>query len=63
MQTKYIVIQDAEIAWKALKNFKEDKADFGDCLIKHTSINAGCHSVMTFDVKAARDAGMRLIEF
>lgn len=61
MHTKYIIVQDADIVWKALRNFKEGKADFPDCLIKHTSFNAGCSSVVTFDVKAARDSGMSLI--
>lgn len=61
MHTKYIIVQDADIVWKALRNFKEGKADFPDCLIKHTSFNAGCSSVVTFDIKAARDSGMGLI--
>jgi predicted nucleic-acid-binding protein len=61
MHTKYIIVQDADIVWKALRNFKDGKADFPDCLIKHTSFNAGCSSVVTFDVKAARDTGMNLI--
>lgn len=61
MHTKYIIVQDAELVWKALRNFKEGKADFPDCLIKHISFNAGCSSVVTFDVKAARDSGMSLI--
>ena len=61
MHTKYIIVQDADIVWKALRNFKDGKADFPDCLIKHTSFNAGCSSVVTFDVKAARDSGMSLV--
>ena len=61
MHTKYIIVQDADLVWKALRNFKVGKADFPDCLIKHTSFNAGCSSVVTFDVKAARDSGMSLV--
>jgi predicted nucleic-acid-binding protein len=61
LHTKYIIVQDTAIVWKALRNFKEGKADFPDCLIKHTSFDAGCSSVVTFDVKAARDGGMSLI--
>ena len=61
MHTKYIIVQDADLVWKALRNFKVGKADFPDCLIKHISFNAGCSSVVTFDVKAARDSGMSLI--
>lgn len=58
MRSKYIVVQDAEIVWKALRNFKEGKADFPYCLIKHASFDAGCRSVVTFNVKAVRDSGM-----
>ncbi len=61
MHTKYIIVQDADTVWKALRNFKDGKADFPDCIIKDTSFNAGCSSVVTFDVKAARDSGMSLI--
>ncbi len=61
MHTKHIIVQDTEIVWKALRNFKAGKADFPDCLIKQTSFDAGCSSVVTFDVKAARDSGMTLI--
>jgi predicted nucleic-acid-binding protein len=61
MHTKHIIVQDTEIVWKALRNFKMGKADFPDCLIKETSMFAGCSSVVTFDVKAARDSGMSLI--
>ncbi|WP_347989691.1 type II toxin-antitoxin system VapC family toxin [Methylomonas sp. AM2-LC] len=61
MHTKHIIVQNADIVWKALRNYKEGKADFPDCLIKHSSFNAGCSSVVTFDVKAARDSGMSLI--
>jgi predicted nucleic-acid-binding protein len=62
LHTKYIIVQDTAILWKALRKFKEGKADFPDCLIKHTSFDAGCSSVVTFDVKAARDCGMSLID-
>jgi predicted nucleic-acid-binding protein len=61
MHTKYIIVQDTDIVWKALRNFRDGKADFADCLIKLASFDAGCSSVVTFDVKAARDSGMSLI--
>jgi predicted nucleic-acid-binding protein len=61
MHTKYIIVQDADIVWKVLRNFKEGKADFPDSVIKHKSFNAGCSSVVTFDVKAVRDSGMNPI--
>jgi predicted nucleic-acid-binding protein len=61
LNTKYIIVQDTAIVWKALRNYKEGKADFPDCLIKHTSFDASCGSVATFDAKAARGCGMSLL--
>ncbi|MFA5985528.1 MAG: hypothetical protein WC782_16035 [Methylococcaceae bacterium] len=62
MHTKHIIVQDTEVVWKALRNFKLGKADFfADCLIKEAAFEAGCSSVVTFDVTAARDSGMTLI--
>ncbi len=37
LQVKYIIVQDAETVWKALKTYKNGVADFADCLIVHTS--------------------------
>lgn len=57
---KQLVVQDAEIAWKALRLFESSKADFADCLIERTAHTAGCERVVTFDKHAAR-AGMELL--
>ncbi|WP_256374252.1 hypothetical protein [Achromobacter sp. B7] len=37
-------------------------AEFADCLIKRTGHEALCEYTATFDVKAAKATGMRLIK-
>ena len=58
---RQLVVQDAEIAWKALRLFESSKADFADCLIERMAFAAGCSVVMTFD-KAAASTGMTLLK-
>jgi predicted nucleic-acid-binding protein len=60
-RTKELVIENAETAMKALNNFTSTQADFSDCLIERSAANAGCENTFTFDVKAAKSAGMKII--
>lgn len=60
LSIRQLVIQDAEIAWKALRLFESSGADFADCLIESNAASAGCAATMTFDKAAAR-AGMTLL--
>ena len=57
LSIRQLVVQDAEIAWKALRLFETSKADFADCLIERTAFTAGCARTMTFDKRA----GMTLL--
>jgi predicted nucleic-acid-binding protein len=61
MRTKTVVIDRADEGMKALRVFKASSADFADCLIERTAASAGCGKTMTFDVGAAKAAGMTLI--
>lgn len=61
LSIKQLVVQDAEIAWKALRLFESSKADFADCLIQCVAMAAGCERVMTFDKQASK-AGMALLK-
>ena len=60
LSIRQLVVQGAEIAWKALRLFESSKADFADCLVERMAAAAGCTVVMTFD-KAAANAGMTLL--
>jgi predicted nucleic-acid-binding protein len=61
LRTKEIVVEQAEIVWKALRLYKNQPADFADCLIEHLARHAGATYTVTFDVDASKYCGMRLI--
>lgn len=61
LSVRQLVVQDAEVVWKALRRFKGSKADFADSLVEQLALAAGCSSVMTFD-KAAAKTGMSLLK-
>lgn len=61
LRTKEIVVAHADTVWKALRVFKDSKADFADCLIERSAHEAGCSHTATFDRDAAKHCGMRLI--
>ncbi len=61
LRTKELVVEAAETVWKALRVYSGSSADFSDCLIERTCHEAQCQYTMTFDAKAAKVAGMRLV--
>ena len=61
LSIRQLKVQDVDIAWKALRAFETGKADFADCLIERIAASAGCEQTMTFDVNAAKYAGMTLV--
>lgn len=62
LRTKEVIVANADTVWKALRLFKEGKADFADCLIERSANEAGCDYTTTFDRDAAKHCGMQLIE-
>lgn len=61
LRTKQIVVDRSDQVLRALRAFDAGKADFADCLIERIAAAAGCEQTMTFDVNAAKYAGMTLI--
>ena len=61
LRVKQLKIQDAETAWRALRQFAPGKADFSDCLIERLGHAHDCLYTATFDRAAAKSAGMKLI--
>ena len=61
LQTQTLVVQLAEIAWKALATYRRGAADYADCLIERLGAAHDCEATYTFDRSAARDAGMLLL--
>jgi len=62
LQTREIVVDRAERVAHALRIFKSGGGDFADCLIALEGFAAGCERILTFDKRAAKVAGMTLIE-
>ena len=62
LRTKEIIVAHADTVWKALRLFKEGKADFADCLIEKAANEAGCGYTTTFDRDAAKHSCMKLID-
>lgn len=61
LRTKEILVDRADIVWKAVRLYKDGKAGFADCLIERSAHDAGCSHTATFDRDAAKHCGMRLI--
>lgn len=62
LRTREIVVANADTVWKAVRVFREGRADFADCLIERLANDAGCSHTSTFDRNAAKHCGMMLIE-
>jgi predicted nucleic-acid-binding protein len=61
LRAKQLVVDKADQVIRALRVYSSGNADFADCLIERTASSAGCERTMTFDVGAAKAAGMTLI--
>ena len=62
LRTKSFVIERPGQVARALSMFKGGKTDLADCLIHYSAVDAGCTDTMTFDVSAAKHAGMTLVQ-
>lgn len=59
LRTRELTIEHAEVIWQALRRFTANNADFADCLIERCAHAAGCEYTATFDLDAAKAAGMK----
>lgn len=62
LRTKEIRVEAAETVWMALRVFRSSNVDFADCLIERVAFAAGCDRIVTFDRRAAKSAGMILLQ-
>ena len=56
-----LIVEKPELIWRALAIFAKSNADFADCLIEQSGSLAGCGYTATFDISAAKSAGMKLL--
>jgi predicted nucleic-acid-binding protein len=54
-------VAHADTVWRAVRLFKDSKANFADCLIECAGREVGCDYTVTFDRGAAKHCGMRLL--
>ena len=62
LRSRELVVADTDTVWKALRLYRDSKADFADILIERLASAAGCIHTATFDRAAARECGMRLLD-
>jgi predicted nucleic-acid-binding protein len=56
-----LAIEKADIIWRALRAFRESKADFSDAVIVELGRDAGCDKTVTFDREAAAHPGFEAL--
>lgn len=61
LRTSQFVIEDLDVAWKALRSYRQGPADYADCLLAVSNKKAGCDMTVTFDRKAGRMMGFELL--
>jgi len=61
LESNDLVLEKYDAVSQAFRKFESSNADFSDCLIERLCASAGCSQTMTFDVGAAKSAGMVLL--
>lgn len=61
LATKQLVIERAELVWKALRASEGAPADFSDALIGQIAAAHGCGKTVTFDRAAGKLPGFQLL--
>ena len=61
LTTKQFIVENVEVAWKAVRAFDANNADFCDALIGQANRHSGCKHTVTFDRKAANLPGFDLL--
>jgi predicted nucleic-acid-binding protein len=62
LASRDIVVEQDDLARRACSLYSRGNADLADCLISASARASGCSRTVTFDRKAARDAGMDMAE-
>lgn len=61
LEAEDIRVQEHELLWRSLRQYRASKADFADCVIGALGADAGCDVTYTFDRQAAKLPGFRLL--
>ena len=61
LETTHLDVASATDVMHALEDYRSGAADFADRLLGHSNIAAGCACTITFDRKAAKLPGFKLL--
>jgi len=56
-----LMIEKADIMWRALRSYRNSTADFSDAVIVELGRDAGCSKTVTFDRNAAAHPGFEAL--
>jgi predicted nucleic-acid-binding protein len=56
-----LMMERADVLWRALKAYRDSKADFSDAVIVELGSDAGCSKTVTFDRQAAAHPGFEAL--
>jgi predicted nucleic-acid-binding protein len=62
LETVDFLVEDKDSALEALREYKRGGLDYSDCLIGRKNLRLGCEATLTFDGKASKLPGFRLLE-
>lgn len=60
LESRQLLVENAEVAYLGLKRYSSGKAGFSDAVIAILSESTGCKMIMTFD-KKAETVGIKLL--
>lgn len=61
LRTDSLRVERADVAWRALRRFRQSGDDFSHALVAESGLAAGCDAVYSFDQEAAKRSGMTLL--
>jgi predicted nucleic-acid-binding protein len=59
--SRQLLVEEAEVVWKALRAWERSPADFSDILVGQLLLARGCEKIVTFDKAAARLPAFELL--
>ena len=62
LTSKQIVVEYADLVWKALREWQDSSADFSDALIGQIALASGADKTVTFDKAAAKLDAFELLQ-
>ena len=60
--TSEFEIENRDLAWAALGDYRNSKTDFSDCLVGRKNAEAGCEETLSFDKSVKGLRGFKLLQ-